>query len=170
LGDVRVKHDTNLTLSQPEDEWLATLATWTAVSFEHPTFVCVGLDDSRALQSLRDGCAEARLVGVSDHFPRWAMGGLKAEIVLDDTGGRRGQFDAPVHLLFVDVMLPVVEMMEVIMNWTPKVAAGGFAVFHNYSRPEPHWHIGTVVDVWLSETEEWETVPSVGSLKAVKRR
>lgn len=166
----RMKHDIDLTLSEAEGGWLAALATWTAASFERPTFVCIGLNGSGPMRRLRDGCVHAQLVGVSDRFPRWVMGGLKAEIVLDDTGGRRGQFAAPVHLLFVDVMFPVAEMTEVITNWTQKVAPGGFAVFHNYSRPQPHWQVGTAVNMWLSETDGWESVPSVGSLKAVRRR
>ena len=163
--------DIDLNLSPSEGSWLAALASRTAENFERPTFVCVGLGgDGGQMRSLREGCAGARLVGVGDRFPRWAVGGLGAEVVLDCTGGRRGQFDAPAHLLFVDVMLPIPGMTEVVTNWTRKVVPGGFAVFHNYSRPQPHWHIGTAVDVWLGETDEWESVPSVGSLKAVRRR
>ena len=160
------------TIFTPEREWLVWTAAAVCRQFERPTFVNIGVGKGVSMHCLRAGCAGARLVGVDIRYCRVEeQNALFAELVIGDSGECHAEFDGPVHLLFVDGDHRLAGVTADIEGWTPKVVPGGLVVFHDYSRPQPRWQVGLAVDMWLAEEGgEWERVPSVGSLKAVRRR
>lgn len=174
-GDVRVTdlwRTMKASIFAPEREWLVWTAAAVCRQFERPTFVNIGVGKGCSMHCLRAGCATARLVGVDIRYHRVAeQNALFAELVIGDSSEYWYEFEGPVHLLFVDGDHRLAGVAADIQGWTPKVIPGGLAVFHDYSRPQPRWQVGPAVDAWLAEEgADWEGVPSVGSLKAVRRR
>ena len=175
MGDVPVAdlwRTMKASIFAPEREWLVRAAADTCRRFERPVFVNIGVGRGCSMHCLRAGCATARLVGVDIRYCRVKeQNALLAELVVGDSGERHAEFEGPVHLLFVDGDHRLAGVTADIRGWTPKVAPGGLAVFHDYSRPGPRWQVGAAVDAWLAEEgADWEAVPSAGSLKAVRRR
>ena len=157
-----------------EREWLRQTAEEIAADFSDPVIVNIGIFRGATMYCLRAGADKARLVGIDTIYPQGhdLDPEMRAEVIVGDSGELCGDFDGPVHLLFVDGDHSYEGVMADISGWTPKIAPGGVICFHDFNTtPEEakrHAGIKQAVLEWEQEAH-WHLLLPAGSLRAYRR-
>lgn len=160
-----------------ERAWLRAAAKRLEERFGETVIVHIGVMHGASMHCSRAGAPSARLFGVDlnvDLVLRSEV--LKATLLKGNSKVLWKTFKHPIHCLFVDGDHRYATVKRDISGWAPKVAAGGVVIFHDYNPAEKdkgHCFIEGVkrsVDEYFTRyVEQWQDIPTVGSLKVFKR-
>ncbi|HUS95281.1 MAG TPA: class I SAM-dependent methyltransferase [Hyphomicrobiaceae bacterium] len=158
-----------------ERVWLRDIASEVEAQFgTNMVIVNIGIFRGATMYCMRAGAPKARLVGIDTVYPQGPRlgDGLRAEVVIGDSGKCHAAFDGPVHLLFVDGDHRYEAVKADIEGWAPKVVSGGVIAFHDYAPAAKvaarHAGIKQAVDEWQEGTE-WGLIEAAGSIRAYRR-
>lgn len=159
-------------LEQCHREWLRGIAIDCARHwYPVPIIVNVGIYYGASMHCIRAGALGAFLVGID--IKDWGVARravLKALYLWEDSTVRHVDFDAPIHLLFLDGVQVYEDVRKDVFGWCPKVAVGGVAIFNCYYLPPPRWGIGQAAAEWLAATAtKWEDIEAPGPIRAIRR-
>jgi len=97
---------------------------------------------------------------------------MKARVIVGDSGELHAEFDDDIHLLLIDGDHHYEAVKKDIAGWTPKVAVGGYVIFHDF-RTEPkaaakHAGVKQAILEWEAEAQ-WDLMPDMGSMRTYRR-
>jgi len=157
-----------------EREWLRSIASSIALLFADPVIVNIGIFRGATMYCMHAGAPNARMVGIDTVYPQGHKldPAMKAEIIVGDSGKLHAKFNEDIHLLFIDGDHHYEAVKKDIAGWTPKVAVGGYVIFHDF-RTEPkaaakHAGVKQAILEWEAEAQ-WDLMPDMGSMRTYRR-
>ncbi|NIM55131.1 MAG: hypothetical protein GTO15_10995 [Pseudomonas stutzeri] len=165
-----------------ERQLLYDLAAEVCARFGDETVIVnIGVARGASLHCLYAGAPEARHVAVDIDLGRYpcvnkdALEGV--EFVQADSNLYGLEFEAPVHLLFVDGCHEFHVVSTDILAWLPHIPVGGVAAFHDYNpSPEDLARLGAklrgvrwAVRRWYVLAQGWAWHDVVGSIIVFRR-
>jgi len=157
-----------------EREWLYSLAANVALSFRDPVIVNIGIFRGATMYCMAAGAPNAHIVGIDIEYPQGHRldPKMNAEIIVGDSGRLHTSFHDEIHLLFIDGDHHYAAVKKDIEGWTPKVAAGGFVVFHDFKTEKKvaakHAGVKKAILEW-EKVAQWELLPDIGSLRTYRK-
>ena len=157
-----------------EREWLRSIASSIALLFADPVIVNIGIFRGATMYCMHAGAPNARMIGIDTVYPQGHVldPKMKAQIIIGDSGKLHTEFDKEIHMLFIDGDHRYPAVKADIEGWTPKVAVGGYVIFHDY-KTEPkvaakHAGVKQAILEWEAEAQ-WDLMPDMGSMRTYRR-
>ena len=156
-------------VTAPERLYIRGVARRAAEAFNGDCLIInIGVRQGATLWCLREGAPRAEIIGIDVDRSSWP--GDWTFIHADSRRYYR-EIDKPIHLLLIDGNHDYYGVKADILNWCPKIATGGFAVFHDYGNAEAMpWTAGVkrAVDEFMGDG--WAEAGIADSIKAFLKR
>jgi len=157
-----------------EREWLRSIAASIALIFEDPVIVNIGIFRGATMYCMHAGAPNARMIGIDIEYPQGHNldPKMKAQVIVGDSGKLHANFEGPIHLLLIDGDHTYPAVKADIEGWVPKVAVGGYVIFHDY-KTEPkvaakHAGVKKAILEW-EKVAQWDLMPDMGSMRTYRR-
>ena len=157
-----------------EREWLRSIAASIALVFKDPVIVNIGIFRGATMYCMHAGAPNAEMYGIDTVYPQGHKldPKMKAKVWKGDSGKLHLKFNKKIHLLFIDGDHRYPAVKADIEGWTPKVAIGGYVVFHDF-KTEPkvaakHAGVKRAILEW-EKVAQWDLMPDMGSMRTYRR-
>lgn len=130
--------------------------------------VNIGVRQGATAWCLREGAPQAKIIGIDIDRSSWPGNWT---FIHADSRRYHTEISGPIHLLLIDGDHDYHGVKADILNWCPKVATGGFAVFHDYGNAEAMpWTAGVKQAVDELMNSGWAEIGVADSIKAFVKR
>lgn len=149
---------------------------------ESGCIINIGVEFGRSLAALTKFSSIPQVIGIDKAVLIAASlnmdeAGLSGRYVLVEKDSQFVDYQgAPIDLIFIDGDHSIKGVERDIMNWTPRVKAGGVVVFHdcacitNRSPHASHFDVTYAITGWLNTTKErWKLDRMVDSMMAFRK-
>lgn len=157
-----------------EREWLRSIASSIALTFKNPVIVNIGIFRGASMYCMFAGAPNAEMYGIDIQYPQGHKldPKMKAKVLVGDSAKLHLKFDKEIHLLFIDGDHRYPAVKNDIVGWTPKVAVGGYVIFHDF-KTEPkvaakHAGVKRAILEWEAKAK-WDLMPDMGSMRTYRR-
>ena len=156
-----------------EREWLRSIAASIALTSIHPVIVNIGIFRGASMYCMFAGAPNCRMYGIDTVYPQGHRldPAMKAKVWVGDSGTLHKKFTDEIQLLFIDGDHRYPGVKADIDGWTPKIAVGGYVIFHDY-KTEPkvaakHAGVKKAILEW-EKVAKWDLMPDMGSMRTYR--
>lgn len=155
-------------LTAQERAALVRYANYNRMVLNNSVIVNIGIEYGASLHCLRAGSPSGTIVGV-DIDPSKLEGNPNCEIIWGDSTDPEtvGLVSEPIGLLFIDGGHSYENVLQDLIQWTPKVCNGAMLLLHDYSDLPMHADVVRAVQRW-EQSVQWEFVEQIDTIRVYR--